>query len=439
MAILLECDNRARPWANLPIEMVDAVVQHLDFFSATRLAAVCMSWAAAVSVNAALPPSGAPCLLMTSEEDDDGDYGARPDDYKDWTYRLVDPTRGEGVSFPAAPIRGMRERWWVGGKEDLLAAVDEHGGARLLNPYTGGQIDLPRRAGAGTGRAFDRIIVCATPSDDSGGYLVIGMPVGQNNLEIARGGGDGRSRWTPLRNRKGRYSYFADADYKDAVVHKGKVFAVDTSGSIYAWNIQRGGGGTCSGIPAVLRRPHVDVGELEVQPESWKLAESADGRRLLLVCTYGVMVAQRRFSIFDLNGSSCLEFVAQGVCLYERDVDAAGGGGWSPVTSLGDHSLFLGASYPFMARAVNNKGSSSDPEWRLGGPNCVCFAKGQQFESEYDVEVFDVGAEVNIGNEYKFLWSDSRHRYHYQEPIWFRPMLKNYGLECANSKNYDLE
>ncbi|CAL4956798.1 unnamed protein product [Urochloa decumbens] len=418
MAILPECDNGARPWADLLIEMVDAVVQHLDFFSATRLAAVCTSWAAAVSANAALPPSGAPCLLMTSEEDDDGDYGARPDDDEDWTYRLVDPTRGEGVSFPAAPIRGVRERWWVGGKDDWLAAVDERGGARLLNPYTGGQIDLPRRAGAGTGRAFDRIIVCATPSDDSGGYLVIGMPVGQNNLEIARGGGDGRSRWTPLRNPKGRYSYFADADYKDAVVHKGKVFAVDASGSVYAWNIQRGGGGACSGSPAVLRRPHVDVGELEVQPESCGSSRSPPTAAA---------------------SSSCLEFVARGVCLYERDVDAGGGGGWSPVTSLGDHSLFLGASYPFMARAVNNKGSSSDPEWRLGGPNCVCFAKGQQFESEYDVEVFDVGAEVNIGNEYKFLWSDSRHRYHYQEPIWFRPMLKNYGLECANSKNYDLE
>ncbi|CAO2162310.1 unnamed protein product [Urochloa humidicola] len=417
MATPPESDNGARPWADLPVEMVDAVVQHLDYFSTTRLAAVCTSWAAAVSANTALPLLGAPCLLMTSEEEEDDDYAARPDDdYEDWTYRLVDPTRGEGVSFPATPIRGMRERWWVGGKDDWLAAVDEHGGARLLNPYTGRQIDLPRRAGAGAGRAFDRIIVCATPSD-GGGYLVIGMVVGQNLLEIARGG-DGS--WTPLRNPGGRYR----ADYKDAVVHKGKVFAVDGSGSVYAWNITKGSAG---GGPAVLPPPRVDVGELEVQPESWKLAESADGHRLLLVCTYGVMVKHHRFSILNVNVFSYLEFVARGVRLYERRVER-----WSPVTSLGNHSLFLGASYPFMARAVNQEGSS-DPEWQLGRTNCVCFAKGQPFETDYDVEVFDVGAEVKCGNGYKFLWSDSRHRYNYQEPIWFRPMLKNYGFECAYS------
>ncbi|CAO2203363.1 unnamed protein product [Urochloa humidicola] len=311
-------DNGARPWADLPVEMVDAVVQRLDYFSATRLAAVCTSWAAAVSTNAALPPLGAPCLLMTLEEDED-DY-----DHEDWAYRLVDPTRGEGVSFPAAPIRGVRQRWWVGGKDDWLAAVDERGGARLLNPYTGRQVDLPRRtgagagAGAGTGRAFDRIVVWATPSDGGGGgYLVIGM-VGQSLLEIARGG-DGT--WTPLRNPGSSYI----CDYKDAVVHKGKVFAVDGSGSVYAWDI-RGGG-----RPAVLQRPRVDVGELEVQQDSWKLAESADGRRLLLVCTYGEMVGHRRFSIRDRIGFSCLEFVAHGVRLYERNVDDAGGGGggWS--------------------------------------------------------------------------------------------------------------
>lgn len=38
-----ESDAGARPWADLPVEMVDTMVKHLDLFSTTRLAAVCTS------------------------------------------------------------------------------------------------------------------------------------------------------------------------------------------------------------------------------------------------------------------------------------------------------------------------------------------------------------------------------------------------------------
>ncbi|XP_004971509.1 putative F-box protein At4g17565 [Setaria italica] len=409
-----------RPWADLPVEMVDAIVQQLDLFSTTRLASVCTSWSTAVATNAALP-FGTPCLLMTGEEEDDN--GARGDDHEDWSYQLMNLTTERGDSFPAL-IRDVQEQWWVGGKDDWLAVVDRYGGARLLNPYTGRQIDLPRTPAAvgpgvtNTGLGFDRIVVCATPSDDEG-YLVIGM-VNDYLLAIARGRDDG---WTELRNPDGHPA----GGYKDAVVHKGKVFAVDKSGSIYAWDLQ---GGACP-EPEKLEPPHIDRGEFE--HEGWKLAESADRRRLLLVWTYGKMVNCRRFKVYGCF--DYLEFVAEGARLCERDVDAAAGlsdgdAGWSPVSSLGDHSLFLGANYPFFARVGNQGTSDSDSVWGMVRPNCICFAKGHLFQSQdVDVEVFDLDAEEYQYNPYKLILSNSRHYSSYQEPIWFRPTLKNYDLE----------
>nr|TKW12187.1 hypothetical protein SEVIR_5G020900v2 [Setaria viridis] len=261
--------------------MVDAMVEHLDLFSTTRLASVCTSWSTAVATNAALP-------FGTRGG---GRQRARGNDHEDWSYQLMNLTTERGDSFPAL-IRDVQEQWWVGGKDDWLAVVNACGGARLLNPYTGRQIDLPRIDARPcvikTERAFDRIVVCATPSDDKG-YLVIGM-VNDNDdylLAMARGGDES---WTALRNPGGHL-----AGYKDAVVHKGKVFAVDRLGSIYAWDIQ---GGACTD-PEVLQPRHVDRGELQqLQLESWKLAESADGRRLLLVCTYGEMANCSRSSVY---------------------------------------------------------------------------------------------------------------------------------------------
>ncbi|CAO2173849.1 unnamed protein product [Urochloa humidicola] len=131
-------------------------------------------------------------------------------------------------------------------------------------------------------------------------------------------------------------------DYTDAIAHKGKVVAVTGDGDVYVWDIVR-----ADAPPELVRPPrqYQDQDWIKRTERRWKLAESADGRRLLLVCTYGS------------PDTSCWRFQAQGVHLFERDLDATtgvsdgGGGGWAPVTSLGDYSLFLGVGYPFMARS----------------------------------------------------------------------------------------
>ncbi|XP_062200477.1 uncharacterized protein LOC133903149 [Phragmites australis] len=406
--------NGERPWADLPLEMVEAVVEHLDLFSTTRLAAVCTSWATAVAMIASLP-FGMPCLLMTSEEDDA--YGVRRDDYDEWTFQLMAFTRERVVSFPAL-ISNEWWQWWVGAKDDWLATVDEHGYAQLLNPYTCHQIDLPDITSFPDFKIrdrFSRIVVCETPSDTGDdGYLVIAKDT-TGLLAIARGGDE---NWTPLRDPWDHLF-----GYTDAVVHKGKVFAIDTSGSIYAWDIRDG---ACP-EPENVKPPHVDRDEFT---HHWRLAESADGRRLLIVCIYGKLVECRRFSTY-YDHLEYLTFAAEGVRLYERDMDGAAGSdsdeGWSPVTSLGDHSLFLGANYPFFARVDQG---SSDSSWHRLRPNCIYFTDNQLHrckDLDEDVEVFDLGAEKYPYSSMKLFWSDRY--YSYQTPIWFRPMLKNYDLE----------
>ncbi|TVU21184.1 hypothetical protein EJB05_30808, partial [Eragrostis curvula] len=411
------------PWADIPVEMVDAVVEHLDVFSATRVAGVCSSWAAAVATNPALP-FGTPCLLMMAE---DGDY---EEEEEEDTFQLMDLTRGEReVSLPAL-VWGAREQWWVGGKDDWLATVDERGDARLVNPYSGRRIDLPdiSPVAAKTRDTFGRIVVCDTPFDTAVGidwYLVIAVvPTPAPGLLAIAAGGGGPGSWTALRNPGGNLF-----GYSDAVVHKRKVFAVDTSGSVHTWDIR---GGVNDVEPTELSQPP----QLDVDPDDeferrWRLAESADGRRLILVCTYGREINCAKSSGYRRSTFEYTGFQAVGVRLYERDVDDADDG-WSPVLSLGDHSLFLGANCPFLAPIVN-RDSSSDAKCHQLRPNCVCITDNQLFrsqETDTDMEMFDLGEENFEKYPYRSRKLFHSNRYNsFQTPMWFRPTLKSYELE----------
>lgn len=154
--------------------------------------------------------------------------------------------------------------------------------------------------------------------------------------------------------------------------------------------------------------PHIDKGELDhITGSSWKLAETADGRRLLIVCTYGKYETIGKSS-YRYGYQEYASFVPEGVVVYERDMDATTGSegdkGWSRVASLGDHSLFLGWNYPFFARVV---GSSEGQ--RIIWPNSICFAKGQP-----SVQVFSLGTSNYIEAP---LYNSPRFNVDYQIPI----------------------
>ncbi|CAN6229847.1 unnamed protein product [Urochloa humidicola] len=110
------------PWADLPADLCGLVVDRLDAFSALRFPAVCKSWAAAFQGTPGRLRSGAPTLL-TSVSVLGGDKAA--------TFALHDMSSRK--SFHAG-ADALKNRWWVGGKDDWLVTTDSKCNAELLNP-----------------------------------------------------------------------------------------------------------------------------------------------------------------------------------------------------------------------------------------------------------------------------------------------------------------
>ncbi|KAL6627788.1 hypothetical protein ACP70R_031514 [Stipagrostis hirtigluma subsp. patula] len=206
-----------------------------------------------------------------------------------------------GASFSAL-IPYIRRRWWVGAKDDWLATIDKRGGVQLVNPYTGYVIDLPHSTAVTGHIMFRRILVCCeTPSGagDDEGYLIIAVvSLNRTGLAIATGGDD---RWTASPDSPGHHFGYISG----VVMNKGKLFAVDGCGKMYSWDIC---GGACP-EPEEVRPAHVERdGDLKYR---WRLAESADGCRLLLVCIYG-----KQLEVLRDGRYYDVKFYTDGVRLY---------------------------------------------------------------------------------------------------------------------------
>jgi hypothetical protein len=260
-------------------------------------------------------------------------------------------------------------------------------------------------------------VVCDTPSaSGAGAYLAVAI-VTTLILAVARGGD--RS-WTTLKNHRDML-----AGYDDAVVHKGRVFAVDVAGSVFAWDLPRAAGSRPD--PQRVAAPGATSnGESMYQ---WNLAESADGRRLILACTHG-RYANHEKRGRNVSTRTVNRFHGDGVRLHELDVgDAAGGDGrrWRRVTSLGGRALFLGANWPLWATVTRG------PPGQVVQPNCVYVTPAALFgypDEDFDVVAHDLGdgscRQIKVSTADRDEDDDG-----FVIPIWFTPTLQMWSRRAS--------
>ncbi|RLM75549.1 hypothetical protein C2845_PM15G23670 [Panicum miliaceum] len=346
-------DEVVAPWADLLPELCDHVLDRLDAVSVIRFPAACTAWAAAFRMTPRLR-SGTPTLL-TSGQDPDGDDIEY--DVEAGSFGLHDVAGGK--SFYGEAQR-LKNRTWIGGKDDWLVTTDLRCSVELLNPITGDRVPLPSFT------TIRRLEV-----DD---YHELHVAV-NDRLHLLQ-------------------------QYTDTIVHNGKVVAVAESGDIYSWDMMDG----ATTEPTLLSRPDIHVSH-DLR-RGFYLAASSAGK-LQVVCMYGhgdVKDKRSRRIVFKDQWS----FFACHVTLHELD---AATGAWRRVSDLGgDRALFVGGNYPFYTTVP--PGGSNDLQ-----ADCVYVAD----LLGCDAAVFDLklGDDYNYDFERRLSYpamGDSM-----QMPMWFRP------------------
>ncbi|OEL36782.1 hypothetical protein BAE44_0002195 [Dichanthelium oligosanthes] len=260
---------------------------------------------------------------------------------------------------------------------------------------------------------FRKIVVCDTPSAaGAGSYLAVAIATSRI-LAVARGGD--RS-WTALKNHRGLF-----VGYDDAIMHKGKIFAVDVRGNVFSWDLP-----ATSSCPDPQRMPPAPGATYGESVYQWNLAESADGRLLLVTCTHGSYAEHEKPGRDSTK--TVYRFHGDGVRLHELDIDSAAadsdGDGWRRVTGLGGRALFLGANWPLWT----NLGRG--PPGQVVQPNCVYVAPAALFgytDEDFDVVVHDLGD----GSCWQINVSAVDRDIVFVIPIWFTPTLQMWSRRAS--------
>ncbi|KAF8660253.1 hypothetical protein HU200_057819 [Digitaria exilis] len=382
-------DAAAVPWADLLPELCGLVVDHLDPISALRFPAVCTGWATTCKENNPLLRSGAPALL-TSGLDLEGVVTEHDVDAGAFGLHDVSAATGSGRSSFLGEAEGLKGRTWIGGKDDWLVTTDYNLNVELLNLVTGDRIPLPPFDATHHGAKLEvqgyfhvtsevhhwhkiiKVTLCQTPAHH-GGYLAIALF--SNGFLASTAVGD--KCWTVLKNPAAASRL--DLSYMDAIVIKGKLFAVNESGRVYSWDMS-----SKTTEPAMVQGPEVETTR---HYGGFYLATSTR-RQFLLVYVYGDNELFRDNRVHSrLVFNERWSFDELGMSLHE--LDAGGSAAWRRVTDLGDDcALFLGANHPFY---ITVPPGSEDLK-----ANCVYVA---DTPSGYDAGVFD----LNKGEEDGFV------------------------------------
>ncbi|XP_020264435.1 F-box protein SKIP23-like isoform X2 [Asparagus officinalis] len=320
-------------WANLLGEVLTLIAKRLSAVDYCSFSAVCTSWASIASPENGMPRplslrKNEPYLIFSG----DGVGNCQQSDF----CTLFDYLDNSFTKIHHLPeIRG---KWIIGSQFGWLAVIDELANPSLLNPFTRSQIELPpitahpevepvydsegSLAGyscydgreyytleeSQSALVFRKLVLSSNPAD--GDFVAVAVDTG-GTLMYTR---PGYREWNIWRFPNGHG--VADVIYRD-----GKFLALTHFGDVYAMDI-------CSPLSS---------------PKASLFAKRYRGYIFCdtsyLVDSSGVLlqvVRQEEFLKEESRNRTCkIE-----ICSLDPET-----GTWSLVTSLGDHSLFVGCWY----------------------------------------------------------------------------------------------
>ncbi|KAG2558340.1 hypothetical protein PVAP13_8NG122300 [Panicum virgatum] len=276
-----------------------------------------------------------------------------------------------GKSF-CCVSRQMRNRFWIGGKDDWLVTTDSVCDLKLLNPISGETIS-------------DGHFAIALFSD---GLLLFTS----KSLGV----------WKVLTNPTdfdGCYKYYPFV-FLDAPVRKGRLIGVEQTGSIYSWNID-----VPSDHPVKLESPNIPLIDESAEHVFYLGISPTD--QLILICIHGhgegFYNSSRRMLVSEHDRFGHVD----GMSVHMLDEED---GTWHRIRALGHgQSLFLGLNYPFYGNWSRLKSES------------VCVANIM----EIDVVMFSCGSGQLVGVQAYPVEEGDRllDGHSMRTPIWFRPTV----------------
>lgn len=303
---------------------------------------------------------------------------------------------------------------WVGGKDDWLVISDTGCQIKLFNPISGVMINLPSFSTIGAiencnpysvkivydpcSRNLRRIVLYKTPFSVDG-IFAIGLFSDGLLAYVTQG----LTEWKLLKHHteyEGCYRYFPEV-YMDALVHNGRIVAVDEEGSIFSWNIEDDGS-----YPDRIESPvFLDV-ERSTE-EVYYLAESCT-HDLILICLYGHGDVPYKQSFNRALISEHERFLKlDAMSIHKLDGTTRT---WSQIHKIGDNAtLFLGLNYHLYGT------------WDGIKPNSIYF--GNFMGS--DVMIIDMEDETTASVE-QHNYPVEEHRrlmdgHSIRSPMWFCP------------------
>lgn len=243
-------DHCARSWSDLPWDLLDRILQHLELPGALAVAAVCTSWRSAAVASGVR--SGTPWLVSRESEPLTKTKGSE-------FRNVLDPDKIHMVSYP----QGRRNLSWCGASHGWLIASDELSNLLFCNPFTLAMIPLPPitdlecvegvydndRSIAGyyygnsdklisppdyIGRWFYQKVVLSSdpsPSHDGGDYIAMAI-YGNNQVSFARARENSWRHGTAL-------SEMGKDSYADCVYHNGRFYTVTMCGVVETWDLNK--------------------------------------------------------------------------------------------------------------------------------------------------------------------------------------------------------